>query len=196
MDSLLAGAPTIWRDEENYRLALAATPRHLEVLTLGTPDEGTDPGRLLAGFCWQWKHWPPSPAGIDDIPFDIEIGDWRKRWNLRKRIDGFPSADRWATDVSGAEQIGSVFTAQGFEFPCCGVLIGEDFRWDAASQRWMVDVSKTKYGKLITAARTSPEMEELIRNHYRVLLTRAMKATYVYSVDPATQAKLAEFINP
>lgn len=37
-------------------------------------------------------------------------------------------------------------------------------------------------------------MDRLIRNTYKVLLTRGMVGTVVYSTDPETQAKLRELV--
>ncbi len=73
---------------------------------------------------------------------------------------------------------------------------GPDFRWDPQAEHWVVDVTQTKYPKLLRAARNAPEMADLVRNHYRVLSTRAMSSTVIYSTDEATRAKLAALINP
>ncbi len=197
VDALLDGTPTVWQDQENYRVQLADSPQQLETLTFDAATPGAPSGaRLLAGFCWTWLKWPDHAKSINDVPYDIEIDGWRKRWNLRQSIDGYPKDSSWASVPAGAEQVGSVFTAQGFEFDRCGVIIGNDFRWDPAAERWIVDIAATRYGALATAARSDSDVEDLIRNHYRVLLTRAMAGTVIYSTDPATRAKLAEIINP
>lgn len=195
VDALLDGHPVPWVQEDDYQLILADSPAQLETLTFSPTSQGAKSGaRLLAGFCWTWLRWPDGAATIDDIPFDINIHGWRKRWNLRHAIDGYPEASSWAANPSGAEQVGSVFTAQGFEFGRCGVILGPDFRWDQGTDQWLVDVTKTRYEKLQAAARTSADFEDLIRNHYRVLLTRAMAATVIYSTDAATRSKLAELV--
>ncbi|MGY1601676.1 DNA/RNA helicase domain-containing protein [Geodermatophilus sp. SYSU D00815] len=203
VDALLEGNPKVWQDEANFQVRVVDSPEELESVTFDRDGRGADSGaRLVAGFCWDWKRWPQGARSIQDVPFDIEIGDWKKRWNLRNGIDGYPADASWASKPEGVEQVGSVFTAQGFEFGRCGVIIGPDFRWDPESDRWIVDVSKTKYGHLLTAARRADNPEEkadaedLVRNHYRVLLTRAMAATTIYAVDDATRAKLAELVNP
>lgn len=203
VDALLEGRPKAWNDESTFEVRLAETLEELESVTFDETGNGADSGaRLLAGFCWDWKRWPQGARSIDDVPFDIQIGDWKKRWNLRNGIDGYPADSSWASKATGKEQVGSVFTAQGFEFGRCGVIIGPDFRWDPASDEWVVDLSQTKYGQLAAAARRAadPEAEadaeDLVRNHYRVLLTRAMAVTTIYATDAATRAKLAQLINP
>jgi hypothetical protein len=203
VDALLAGTPKVWRDEQDFQVRVVDSPEELEDVTFDPAGRGADSGaRLLAGFCWDWKRWPEGARSIQDVPFDIEIGPWKKHWNLRNGIDGYPADSSWASKSSGKDQVGSVFTAQGFEFGRCGVIIGPDFRWDPESDDWVVDVSKTRYGQLLRAAGragdpdAAADAEDLVRNHYRVLLTRAMSATTVYATDDATRAKLAELVNP
>ncbi|MDP9432167.1 MAG: DUF2075 domain-containing protein [Actinomycetota bacterium] len=124
VDALLEGDPVVWRDEEHYQVTLADSPEQLETLTFDPHAPGARSGaRLLAGFCWTWQPWPQAPDSMDDVPYDIDIGGWKKRWNLRKSIDGYPKDSSWASDLNGAAQVGSVFTAQGFEFGRCGVIM-------------------------------------------------------------------------
>ncbi|MGY1684426.1 DNA/RNA helicase domain-containing protein [Geodermatophilus sp. SYSU D00867] len=203
VDALLEGNPKVWEDEQDFQVRVVDSPEELERVTFDETGRGADSGaRLVAGFCWDWRRWPQGARSIDDVPFDIEIGAWKKHWNLRNGIDGYPADSSWASKPSGAEQVGSVFTAQGFEFGRCGVIIGPDFRWDPESDEWIVDVSQTRYGQLLQASRRAgdpaaeADAEDLVRNHYRVLLTRAMAATTIYATDPATRAKLAELVNP
>lgn len=192
VDALVAGKPIPWVDEPTYKVMVADSPEELEQLT---QPSGTS-ARLLAGFCWTWQKWPNSAAAIEDIPYDIRIGNWQKRWNLRKPIGGYPKDTEWASKDSGAYQVGSVFTAQGFEFERCGVIIGPDFRWDEGSDRWIISPNAMRYEKLLRALASKRELRERVRNHYRVLLTRAMKTTIIYSTDAATRRKLAELVNP
>ena len=199
VDALVAGQAVPWKDEERFSVRVSDSPEEFEAYVFDPSARGADEGaRLLAGFAWEYQPWPKTEVrSIDDVPFDITIGTWEKRWNLRHPIDGYPQASDWASNPTGAEQVGSMFTAQGFEFGRCGVLIGDDFRWDPTAQEWVVDVSKTHWVKYGTEAKKDPaRVEQLIRNQYRVLLTRAMAATAVYSPDPATRQKLAELVNP
>jgi DUF2075 family protein len=191
---LVDGSPTIWRDEENFTVRVADSPRQLEKLVFsGAPD---DDARLLAGFCWDWKRWPDHATGINDVQFDIDIDGWKKHWNLRASIDGYPRDSGWAHDPRGSAQVGSVFTAQGFEFDRVGVIIGPDLVWDAASGRMAVNSEASRYAELVRLVRNSPEEEVRIRNQYRVLFTRAMRGIVVYSTDPETLAMLSRIVNP
>ncbi|GIG86098.1 DNA/RNA helicase domain-containing protein [Plantactinospora endophytica] len=194
VDALLDGTPTAWQDEEAFTVQVANSPEDLEELVLGDPSARS--ARLMAGFCWKWLPWPKSPKAIAEIPHDIEINGWRKRWNLRNSIDNFPKDSAWAHNSNGADQVGSVFTAQGFEFDRCGVIIGPDLVWSDPVQRLTVQIEASHYKKLVQLCRQDPTEEVRIRNQYRVLLTRAMSSVVLYSTDPATQALLKRIVNP
>ena len=43
----------------------------------------------------------------------------------------------WATEPGGIEQIGCVYTAQGFEFDYAGIIVGLDLRYDMDLQEWV-----------------------------------------------------------
>uniref|UniRef100_UPI00404B3FEF DNA/RNA helicase domain-containing protein n=1 Tax=Brachybacterium sp. GPGPB12 TaxID=3023517 RepID=UPI00404B3FEF len=86
--------------------------------------------------------------------------------------------------------MGSIFSAQGFEFPHVGVLFGRDFI--ARNGQMAVDIGASDNDAL---ARMDGHATERIRNQYRVLLPRAMNSVVLYSVDPETQALLESLID-
>jgi DUF2075 family protein len=107
-------------------------------------------------------------------------------WNLE-------STTTWAIDEDSVDQIGCVHTCQGLEFDYVGVIIGDDMRLEAGrivtdrSKRARTDASLKGIG---TLARTDAERAEriaddIIRNTYRVLMTRGMKGCYVFCTDSA-----------
>lgn len=60
---------------------------------------------------------------------DVRIGEWAMAWNARsgvKLAPGIPRTSLWATDPNGIEQVGCIYTAQGFEFDYVGVIFGKD----------------------------------------------------------------------
>jgi DUF2075 family protein len=115
----------------------------------------------------------------------VRIGNWHKPWNLKsdKGIGGFLSGELWAIDPKGFEQIGCVYTAQGFEYDWNGVIFGPDLVW--RNGNWVSQKSET----------ADPAMRgvedgifhQLVKNTYKVLLTRGLVGTYLYSVDKETQ---------
>lgn len=88
--------------------------------------------RLAAGYCWKWSD--PVPDGL---VADIEIGDWHRPWNNKKQSShaGAPGTPFWASDPAGFDQVGCVYTAQGFEYDYSGVIMGPDLVW--RTDRWV-----------------------------------------------------------
>ena len=52
-----------------------------------------------------------------------------------------PKSNYWAMDANGLEQIGCVYTAQGFEFDYVGVIWGPDLAY-REGQGWVGDRKK------------------------------------------------------
>ena len=53
------------------------------------------------------------------------------------------SPNFWASNPNGINQVGCVYTAQGFEFDYVGVIFGRDLRWDPESEDWIGDPSES-----------------------------------------------------
>jgi len=193
VDALVDGTPAVWRDEANFSVSVAGSPEELEETVFDGSAEGD--ARLLAGFCWDWREHPKIDT-VHKLPFDIEIGDWKKHWNLHKALDGYPEHSDWARKPSGKEQVGSIFTAQGFEFARVGVIVGPDLVWNHTAGRMKVDIEASRYKNLKRLHKKSKQEEARIRNQYRVLMTRAMQSVVLYSTDPETLAMLRSIVNP
>lgn len=133
--------------------------------------------RMVAGYCYPW----PSKHSSDPAVYDIDLSDaFRARWN-------FSSTDTWAIDRDSFDQVGCIHTAQGLEFDYIGVIIGLDLRYENGhvitdpSKRAGSDQSLRGLKK-----RPNPELAaRIIRNTYKVLLTRGQKGCYIYCQDPA-----------
>ncbi len=85
----------------------------------------------------------------------------------------------------GINQVGCVYTAQGFEFDYVGVIFGRDLRWDPATESWIGDL---RVPRLNRQALRRPRFTDLVKRTYRVLLTRGMRGCYVFFEDPETSA--------
>lgn len=70
--------------------------------------------------------------------------------------------------------------------------MGPDLVW--RTDRWIVDRSASK-DPSFTKATSYEDIDQLIRNTYKVLLTRDMVGTIVYSTDPETREKLQSLIH-
>lgn len=110
---------------------------------------------------------------------------WNAKPDSTRLGPGIPKAQYWSSDPNGIDQVGCVYTAQGFEFDYCGVIFGRDLQYDPAKSEWIGD---KKASEDSVVKRSDPEkFVDLLKNTYRVLLTRGMKGCYAYFMDEETQ---------
>lgn len=171
----------------NYDFRVVDTPNEVCSL-IERLNRKNDRSRVVAGYCWNWKKEGRRNKNV----YDIEIGgyDFRRSWNI--------PTGTWAIDKGSVEQIGCIHTCQGLEFDYVGVIIGNDLRYEEGriitdyTKRAKTDQSLRGIRKMY---REDPQdalsqAEEIIKNTYRVLLSRGMKGCYVYCEDK----KLAEYL--
>jgi DUF2075 family protein len=138
--------------------------------------------RVVAGYCWEWPTNSRGSRGAGHV--SIPEHGFARSWNL-------DSTTTWAIDDDSVDQIGCIHTSQGLEFDYVGVIIGDDMRSEDGRvvtdrvKRAKTDASLNGIGPI---AKTDPERanriaDEIIRNTYRVLMTRGMKGCYVYCTD-------------
>lgn len=181
------GGPVVWEPDDRMQLLVADSPQEMEAFLEARRAHGYG-ARMSAGYCWPWS---PEPKPGHPLPLDVVIGDWARPWNLRgdRSVSGAPPAALWATDPAGFGQVGCVYTAQGFEYDWSGVIIGPDLLW--RGDRWVTDRTASK-DPVFKRSTPDADVDRLIRNTYKVLLTRGMVGTIVYSTDAETREKLRE----
>lgn len=186
------GTPHQWEPDGKFKLLTAESPQELEDFLIARREEDYG-ARMSAGYCWKWT--TKITPGMAALPTDVTIGEWARPWNVYgdRSVLGAPPAPLWATDPAGFGQIGCVYTAQGFEYDWSGVIIGPDLLW--RTDRWIVDRSASK-DPSFTKATSDEDIDRLVRNTYKVLLTRGMVGTILYSTDAETREKLRSLIHP
>jgi DUF2075 family protein len=173
----------LWTGEENFEFRIFDSPETLEKAIRIKAQEGLS-ARTTAGFCWEWsKHTPGY-----DLNNDVVIGTYRRPWNARhdavKLPRHVPKAQFWAHDPNGIDQIGCIYTAQGFEFDYVGVIFGNDIKYSFKDGNWVGDPKNS--GDPVVK-RAKGKFTDLVKNTYRVLLSRGLKGCYVYFIDPDTE---------
>ena len=83
--------------------------------------------------------------------------------------------------------MGCIYSAQGFEVDSVGGIWGPDLVW--RTDRWAAQPKESR-DKPVSGSKD--EMVNLVRNAYRVLLTRGIRETRVLCLDPETRTHLAE----
>lgn len=182
------GGPVPWNhDEDRYSVRVADSPSALED-ALGRQLAQGFGARMTAGFCWDW-----SDADDDRLIDDVRIGAWHRPWNVKgeRRVGDAPPSQLWATDPNGFSQVGCIYTAQGFEYDWNGVIFGPDLVWRGGA--WVARPEAS--ADTMVARRSTPqEFDRLVRHVYKVLLTRGMVGTVLYSTDRETQELLASLV--
>jgi DUF2075 family protein len=131
--------------------------------------------RLLASYTHEWI----SKDNENLYDFDYENGKIKLKWNIQR-------SDRSA--ILDQDQIQNVFcihTIQGLEVEYAGVIIGKDITYNKVTRE--IEYHKDKIAKSDNASGIRTASDELarrlIRNTYKVLLTRGVKGTYIYAED-------------
>jgi uncharacterized protein len=177
------GGPIPWNPDDPFKLTMVDSPERLEQVLADRLEQDYG-ARMAAGFCWKWSD--PNPDGT--LVDDVVIGEWRRPWNLRsdRPLGDIPSSSLWATDPAGFGQVGCIYTAQGFEYDFAGVIIGPDLVW--RGDRWQTNPTASADPQVRRAA----NFDVLVRNVYKVLLTRGLIGCVIYSTDPETRALLTK----
>jgi hypothetical protein len=187
---LIPGGPIEWEPDGAFAVSMVSSPEQMESRLSGKVEEGFG-ARMTAGYCWPWS----DPDKDGRLVPDVQIGSWSRPWNVKsdRAVGGAPPSPLWATDPAGFGQVGCIYTAQGFEYDWNGVIFGPDLVW--RDGHWQTVRSANKDPDFRNTKRVSDEeFHRLVLNVYKVLLTRGMIGTLIYSVDPETQALLSSLV--
>jgi len=180
--------PQFWSDQYSFRIV--DVPQEIESI-ISDAKRLNESGRIVAGFCWPWSD--PAPDG--SLVHDVKIGDWSHPWNAKPSSKKIYKPDNhpytlWANSPAGEEQIGCIYSAQGFEFDRVGVIWGSDLVW--RKDRWVVQ-REFSFDSPVKAKNANTL--QLLRNAYRVLLTRGTSETRLLCIDDETCEHLCNEFN-
>ena len=144
--------------------------------------------RIVAGYCYDWNS--QSDKNAFDVIIPSRYGLFQKKWNNPAK------RELWAVEPNRFEEIGCIHTCQGMEFEYIGVIIGNDLQYrngKIVTNPSALSVSDKTSG--IRNYKNTFRADQLIRNTYRVLLSRGMKGCYIYCEDKALRDYLIELKN-
>ena len=172
--------PERWIGDGRFDVDVVDSPLELEARLRQKEAAGLS-ARISAGYCWKWSKPLPDGGLVDDV----RVGPWRRPWNNPKDTQHGTAPGRpfWATDPAGFDQVGCIYTAQGFEYDWSGVIMGPDLV--RRGGRW---VTRPEHS-FDTPVKRAPaaDFDRAVRNTYKVLLTRGMQGTLLLSTDTETQ---------
>jgi DUF2075 family protein len=196
LDDVLQIRPTgnfdNWADEQyEFRVFDDAADLYRELTARNTENKA----RLVAGYSWEWPtHGRQRRGHVQHVAVD----GLSLPWNF--------SGENWATAADGIGQVGCVHTCQGVEFDWLGVLIGPDLRFEAGriigdpEQRARTDSSLKGWKKSLREAKGDEsvtntvlaKVQAIIKNTYKVLLSRGRKGCFVWCADAALRDHLRD----
>ncbi|MFC2171396.1 DNA/RNA helicase domain-containing protein [Acidobacteriota bacterium] len=179
--------PRAW--EKKYTFRLVDKPSQLEDF-LFSPKHLNESNRMVGGFCWRWS----DPRTDGSLVSDVKVGGWSRPWNAKRSSKKLykPENDPytlWAEKEEGRYQVGCIYSAQGFDFDRAGVIWGKDLVW--REDQW-VAVSENSYDTPVKSKKA--DTQRLLRNAYRILLTRGMLETNVLCLDKETRSHIKDVL--
>jgi uncharacterized protein len=177
----------MYRENDQFDFRIFDSPGALYNALEEKEKEKSGTARLVAGFCWPWSN--PNPDGT--LVNDVKIGDFAMPWETKgdQWVGEYPPWHQWAIKDKGFEQVGCIYTAQGFEFDYIGVIIGPDLVYDNKTGSLKADITATRDPVL---KRNAEHFEEYVKNIYRVLMSRGMKGCYLYFADKEVEEYFQE----
>jgi uncharacterized protein len=177
-------ATALWTGDANFDFDIVDSPEDLDALIRSRAEEGHS-ARLVAGYCWPWS----EPRDDGTLAPDVEVDGWSRPWNARPNVtglaEGIPKSHYWASEPGGIDQVGCIYTAQGFEFDYAGVVFGNDLVY-RPREGW-IGRRKYSYDGGLKRGTSEEDFTRLVKNTYRVLLSRGLKGCYVYFTDEKTR---------
>jgi DUF2075 family protein len=165
----------------DYDFQVIDDPQTLHQL-ITEKNQAKNKARMVAGYCWKWvsKKHPELK--------DIVIGGYEATWNLD--TDG----QAWIIKPNSVSEVGCIHTCQGLEVDYIGVIIGPDL---IVRNGTVITVPEARAGtdKSVHGWKqrmkhdpkaTKAQLDAIIKNTYRTLMTRGQKGCYIYCTDVET----------
>lgn len=130
------------------------------------------------------------PYRLDGQDYFIEEGRFRLRWDRSKPNERLP----WAERADTIDEVGSVYTVQGFDLNYVGLILGPSVAWDEQREAIVLDPARYEdsaafQGKALID-NSEAVKERIMLNAINVLMTRAIHGLYLYAHDVKLRAKL------
>jgi len=147
-------------------------------------DQEVGLSRMVAGYCFDWN------VKNHRCDWDIELpGGFQAKWNLE-------GDDIWAVNPESFGEVGCIHTCQGMEFKYVGVIVGKDLSYNG--HKVITNQKAISKDDHTSGIRTTDFItaDRLIRNTYKVLMTRGQKGCYVYCENKALADYFRSHIKP
>lgn len=186
-------------DLGGYDLRFFDSPEELEseIIKKANLDKSSL-SRIIATYDWDYSSSISKDDKVSKSKFwCVEIGLWKRVWNreLNKYNKKKKSNDSWAEQPHTINEIGSIYTIQGFDLNYAGLILGPSVIYrdgkicfDASKKKTknMVNRRTLKNGDKINVT------DYLIKNEVRILMTRGVDGLFIYACDRELREALKE----
>lgn len=132
------------------------------------------------------------PYRLDGREHFVTEGRFHLKWDIAKPESRLP----WAERADTIDEVGSVYTVQGFDLNYVGLLLGPSVRYDTQTNTLVLDPGRYEDSAAFAGrnglAQPEQTMERIMLNAINVLMTRAVRGLYIYAHDPALRARLGQ----
>lgn len=157
--------------------------------------------RVVATYDWQFNKGKKkmriihNPDGTTTKDYwRVNVGDdFNLPWNGQIPVEKQFKKLSWAEQPQSINEVGSVFTIQGFDLNYCGLIIGPSVKY----RNGKIVYDKTyNHDRNVIQQKTMSNGEskdisgDLIRNQLNILMTRGVHGLYIYAVDDALREEL------
>ncbi len=187
------------KNRGKYDIRIFDTPEELEkAIKIKAAKEETSLSRIVATYDWDYAE-KRRPIGKKEWEVEIPINNskWHKPWNYE--IIGKKSDETsWAENPKTINEVGSIYTIQGFDLNYVGVILGPSVEYRNGK---IVHNESKSYNGLATQKRTLLDgktkksfSEDFLRNELGVLLTRGVNGLYIYACDDELREQLKKIV--
>ncbi len=184
------------QDSRGYEIKIFNDPTSMynEIRKKASKDE-SKLSRLVANFEWEYK----NNSRIGNIPWSVDIGNFSLPWNeelfhinkeptLNSRERKYYNNLDWAEKETSIDEVGSIYTVQGFDLSYVGVILGPSIKYNKRTKKVYFDYSNAFRPSYMTGKRrfgnNEINVENLIAQHeLRILLTRGTSGLFIYACD-------------
>ncbi|MGV0421849.1 DNA/RNA helicase domain-containing protein [Corynebacterium sanguinis] len=177
---------------DKYQIQVFGTPEELhEAVKARSKTEGDSQiekglSRLIATYDWKFSNGKTKPK--DGATWDVVIGDFRLPWNNQQKGRKNSSLS-WAEREHSIDEVGSIFTIQGFDLNFAGVILGPSVIYRNGRVQFDPEASmnpnvRNRRGEVVNGKKVMMDVSEsLLRNQLNVLMTRGVRGMGIYAVD-------------
>ncbi|MDX5628938.1 MULTISPECIES: DUF2075 domain-containing protein [unclassified Brenneria] len=135
------------------------------------------------------------PYRLDGQDYFIAEGRFRLRWDRSKPSERLP----WAEREDTIDEVGSVYTVQGFDLNYVGLILGPSVAWDAQRKEIVLDPARYEDSAAFQGKaridNSEAVKERIMLNAINVLMTRAIHGLYLYAHDEKLRTVLMSLQN-